>query len=147
MPIFTNLLTVQRALKKKIRDSLDIFHVGVNETVAKIIKLENFGISPFEIALGLTLVAVGVMTYYLAPASFLFKKMEIFFFILNFILIGMILGLGFICVLIFPYIQQLMIYLICLCVKVDRKLKPLILKNINETHSKRNTKTSILFTV
>lgn len=147
MPIFTNLLTVQRALNKKIRDSLDIFHVGVNETVAQIIKLENFGISPLEIALGITLVVVGVMTYYLAPAAFLFRKMEIFFFILNFILIGMILGLGFICVLIFPYIQQLIIHLICLCVKIDRKLKPLIMKNINETHSKRNTKTSILFTV
>jgi len=56
MPIFTNLMTVQRALSKKIRDSLDVFHTGVNDVTVKIIKLEHYGISLFGIGLGLILV-------------------------------------------------------------------------------------------
>jgi len=87
------------------------------------------------------------MTYYLAPAAFLFNKLQIFFFIINLILIGMIIGMSLVCILIFPYIQKLFIHIICLLVKFDRKLKPLIMKNITESHSSRNAKTSILFTI
>jgi hypothetical protein len=56
MPFITNLLTVKKALSKKIRDSLDIFHTGVNEVVVSVIKLEHYGISVFGIALGVILV-------------------------------------------------------------------------------------------
>ena len=84
MPIISNLLTVQKALGKKIRDSLDVFHVGANEVYAKIIKLEDFGLSPFEFVLGLTLTTIGVITYYFVPAAFLFQKFELFFFFYKF---------------------------------------------------------------
>lgn len=57
MPFFTNLLTIKKALSKKIRDSLDIFHTGVNEVVVSVIKLEHYGISVFGIVLGVILVA------------------------------------------------------------------------------------------
>jgi hypothetical protein len=87
------------------------------------------------------------MTYYLAPASFLFNRLDIFFFIINLILIGMILGLGLLCILIFPYIQNGFIHLFLFIFKFDRNLKPLVMKNMNESHSSRNAKTSILFTV
>lgn len=134
-------------MSKKIRDSLDIFHNTVNETIVTIVKLEELGISLFELSLGIGLTVMGVMTYYLAPAAFLFNKLEIFFFIINLILIFMIIGLVFMCFLLFKYIQTAIIHIICFIVKFDRKLKPLILKNMNHSHNKRNTKTSVLMTI
>jgi hypothetical protein len=96
MPFITNLTTVNRALSKKIRDSLDVFHSAASDTVVKIQKLTDFGVSLFQVSLGLILVSMGLMTYYLAPAAFLFNHLEIFFFILNIVLIGMIFGLSLI---------------------------------------------------
>jgi hypothetical protein len=96
MPLITNLMTVNRALSKKIRDSLDIFHSAANDSIVTVRKLTDFGVSLFQVGLGTILVSMGLMTYYLAPAAFLFNHLEIFFFILNIILIGMILGLSLI---------------------------------------------------
>lgn len=96
MPLITNLMTVNRALSKKIRDSLDIFHSAANDSIVTVRKLTDFGVSLFQVGLGIILVSMGLMTYYLAPAAFLFNHLEIFFFILNIILIGMILGLSLI---------------------------------------------------
>lgn len=110
MPFVTNFFTVKRAMQKQIRDALDIFHNSINDTMVNIRRLESFGVSPFTLGLGILLVVFGIMTYYLAPASFLFKRMDIFFFIINLILIGMILGMSLICVLIFPYIQNALIH-------------------------------------
>ena len=147
MPIISNLLTIQKALGKKIRDSLDVFHVGANEVYAKIVKFEDFGLSLFEFALGLTLTSIGIITYYFVPASFLFQKYELFFFAINLILVLMIIGLGFVSFLVLPYLQNFCVYLICWIVKPDRKLRSLILKNMNYSHIKRNSKTAILFTI
>ena len=147
MPLGSNIWAIKRALGKKIRDSLDIFHTGISDVLVKIVKLENFGISAFETILGLTLVVMGVMTYYLAPAAFIFNRLEIFFMILNIILVGMIIGLAFLCFLIFPMIQTLIVIAFCNIFRFDLKLKPLIMKNMNHSHKKRNAKTSMLFTI
>lgn len=147
MPMISNIWAIKRALGKKIRDSLDVFHSGVNDVMVKIIKLENYGLSVFEITLGLTLFIMGALTYYVAPAAYLFNRLEIFFFILNIILIGMIIGLAFLSFLIFPYIQAGLIYLITWVLRFDIKLRPLILKNLSSSHKKRNMKTSMLFTI
>ena len=47
-------------------------------------------------------VVMGVFTYYVAPTSFLFGKFEIFFEILNGVLLLMIIGMTFIGVLLLP---------------------------------------------
>lgn len=147
MPMISNIWAIKRALGKKIRDSLDVFHSGINDVMVKIIKLENYGLSVFEITLGSTLFLMGLLTYYVAPAAYLFNRLEIFFFILNIILIGMIIGLAFISFLIFPYIQAGLIYLLTWVLRFDIKLRPLILKNLSSSHKKRNMKTSMLFTI
>lgn len=95
MPLLSNIWAIKRALGKKIRDSLDVFHTGINDVMVKVVKLSNWGLSPFELSLGITLVVMGVLTYYLAPAAFIFNRLDIFFFILNIILVGMIVGLTF----------------------------------------------------
>ena len=50
------------------------------------------------------LVILGVLTYYVAPASFLFRKFEWFFLIMNGLLLMMIIGLTFISILLLPMI-------------------------------------------
>ena len=50
------------------------------------------------------LVVLGVMTYYVAPTAFIYKNYELFFTILNSVLILMILGLTFISILLLPFI-------------------------------------------
>ena len=92
------------------------------------------------------LVVLGIFTYYIAPTAFLFGNYELFFYILNGVLLLMILGLTFVCVLMIPYLQAAILNLFLLVMKKDRKLKGLILKNM-ESHQKRNVKTSIMFAV
>lgn len=50
------------------------------------------------------LVILGVLTYYVAPAAFMFDHKEIFFFIMNGLLLIMIIGLTYISILLMPYL-------------------------------------------
>lgn len=93
------------------------------------------------------LITIGVLTYYVAPASFLYNRIDIFLFIMNLILICMILGLTFIALLILPFLQALILIIItkCLC-RRDKKLHTLVVKNL-KSHERRNIKTSLMFSV
>lgn len=95
MPMLTNIWAIQRALGKKIRESLNIFNNEVNEVVIRVIKLANFGISLFEVFLGITLSVMGILIYYIVPVSFLYNRLDIFFLIMSTILVMMIIGLSF----------------------------------------------------
>ena len=92
------------------------------------------------------LVVLGIFTYYVAPTAFLFGNYELFFYILNGVLLMMILGLTFVSILVIPYIQTAFLNIFLFVMKKDRKLKTLVMKNM-ESHQKRNTKTSIMFAV
>lgn len=48
------------------------------------------------------LTVVGVLTYFVAPTAFLYEKFEIFYGILNIVLLMMILGMTFISLLVLP---------------------------------------------
>jgi len=89
---------------------------------------------------------MGVLTYYVAPMSFLYKNYTLFFFILNLVLILMILGLAFVSILLLPYIEVLYVKLFILIYRKDKNIYPVVRKNL-EGHSKRNTKTAIMFTI
>ena len=92
------------------------------------------------------MITAGIITYYILPASFLFQRFDFFFTSINIILIGMMLGLCFLCLLVFKLFQKAIIFLILLFAYKDRKLKAVILKNL-DAHSKRNIKTSMMFTI
>jgi hypothetical protein len=57
------------------------------------------------------LVILGVFTYYVAPMSFIYGNYELFFLIMNGILLMMILGMTFIAILLLPYLQDLLLFL------------------------------------
>ena len=82
------------------------------------------------------LVVLGVLTYYVAPMSFIYKNFELFFLITNGILLMMILGMTFIAILLLPYLQLLVLNFIlglnqmfCYCCR-DKRLKTVVKKNM-----------------
>ena len=66
---------------------------------------------------------------------------------MNLILVLVILGLTFICMLVFEYLERFLLW-VCIntCCRCDRRLKHVISKNM-EAHRRRNIKTSIMFTL
>jgi hypothetical protein len=87
---------------KNLRVSLDLYHRSINELVVTMTRLENMGMSIPQLILALILVGMGILTYYFAPLSFIYKNFTLFFMILNFVLIFMILGLSFLSLLLLP---------------------------------------------
>lgn len=67
--------------------------------------------------------------------------------VLNCVLILVILGLTFICILLFEYLERLILW-ICIntCCRFDKRLHHVIKKNM-EAHKPRNAKTSLMFTL
>ncbi len=102
LPFISNVAPIQNALSKNLRVSLDLYHRTVNEITVSVKRLENMGMSITQLLLGVLLVALGVLTYYFVPLSFIMKKYVMFFVILNLILIMMILGLAFVSLLLLP---------------------------------------------
>ena len=93
------------------------------------------------------LIFVGFSCYYLVPYTIFNDMLTIMFMILNIVLILVILGLTFICVLIFEYLERLLLW-ICMqtCCRADKRLHHVIRKNM-EAHKPRNSKTSLMFTL
>ena len=67
--------------------------------------------------------------------------------LLNLVLILVIIGLTFICILLFEYLERLILWLaINTCCRCDKRLHHVITKNM-EAHKPRNSKTSLMFTL
>jgi hypothetical protein len=92
------------------------------------------------------LIVFGILTYYVAPSAFLFEEFEVFFGIMNFILLTMILGMCYIVILLLPFVQKMFLTLGMCFNRKDRKLKTIILKNF-ESHKNRNMKTALMFAI
>jgi hypothetical protein len=78
--------------------------------------------------------------------AYLFENFGTFFLILNLILVLMLLGLIFISVIFMPHIMSFMVSLILFVARGDKKLNPLIQKNL-ESHKHRNLKTVMMFSI
>jgi len=90
---------------------------------------------------------MGFMTYYLAPLTFFYDKTVWFLFIFDVILISIVLGLTFMSIIVFEYVEKGLLALITsTCARGHRKLTTLIKKNLDRNRQ-RNSKTSILFTL
>lgn len=109
-------------------------------------RLEEMGFSVNQMIVAVMLVVLGIITYYVAPMSFVYQNYSLFFFVLNLILILMILGLAFVSILILPFVEILLVKLFLLIAYKDRKLEKVIRKNL-EGHKNRNTKTAMMFTI
>ena len=93
LPLLSNIIPIQRALGKNLRASLDQYRRSLSDMAVQIKSLQKYGLSLNQFFMGLGLLILGILTYYVAPQAFLFRKFEIFFGIMNLLLILMILGL------------------------------------------------------
>lgn len=147
MPVLAILLPIKQALGKNLRTSLDLNHRANNEKSVSVQKLEDLGLSPNQTLVGVMLVILGFITYYCVPLTFYYQKTQWFLFIFDTLLVMIIIGLTFMSVLIFEFVEKGFLW--CLmnsCCRRDKNLKDVISKNL-DGHRKRNSKTSIMFTL
>lgn len=146
LPLISNIIPIQKALGKNLRASLDPMHRSAGELLVQIKSLEKFGLSLNQLLMSFMLVVLGILTYYVAPAAFLLGQFEVFFGILNSLLLMMILGLTFISILLLPTVMNFFIHVFMYINGKDIKLKVIVMKNL-KSHKKRNIKTAIMFAI
>lgn len=130
-----------------MRSSLDLNRRTKDEVGVKVQRLEDVGISLNQLIISLILIIVGFSCYYLVPYTIANKMFTIMFMLLNMVLIMVILGMTFICVLIFEYLERFLLWCcINTCCRKDKRLHHVIIKNM-EAHKPRNSKTSLMFTL
>lgn len=71
MPLVSNILPIKRALSRTLKDSLDLYHRVNDQLSVNIKRLENMGLSLGQSLIALTLIVIGILTYYVAPMAFL----------------------------------------------------------------------------
>lgn len=147
IPLFANIYPIKTALGKNLRESLDLNKRPTNSVGVKVQKLEDVGMSLNQTIIAFLLVFIGIGTYYVIPMSFLNQDFGSLFFLLNMLLLMVVIGLTLICVLLFKYLERLLLWgALSTCCRRDRSVHQLILKNM-QGHSGRNSKTSIMFTL
>jgi ABC-type antimicrobial peptide transport system permease subunit len=144
IPIIANIVPIQAALGRSLRDSLDVTHQTFNETRVKMVKLEELGLEPWQTGLALICVIAGFSVYYGIPFAFIFQNLPMFFLILNVILMGMLFGLCMIAVVIQPFLERALLFVFLW--GPERRLSTLIEKNL-AGHRSRSRKTFLMFTL
>ena len=147
LPLISNILPIRHALSGSLRESLDIVKQNLTDFKVMKIRLDEIGISPSQLCLAIMLIVMGILTYYVAPLSFLDGNVRFFTFILNLVIIMMILGLSFSAQVAQPLFEKyVLLFLIKIFYKNSDKFKRIILTNLRN-HRIRNTKTGIMFTI
>eukprot|EP00742_Colponemidia_sp_Colp-10_P003305 GILJ01003519.1.p1 GENE.GILJ01003519.1~~GILJ01003519.1.p1 ORF type:complete len:1186 (-),score=204.90 GILJ01003519.1:249-3806(-) len=146
MPLVSNIVPIRRALSNTLRDALDVYHHVVNDTVVKMIKLANLGISPIQTSFAVLMVVVGFITYYLMPLAFTFNNIALFLALMNIILLGMLLGLVLVGQIVEPYLERITLRFILWVFYHDRNLYGIVSKQL-VGHRSRNKKTALMFTL
>ena len=98
-----------------------------------------------QLLMSITLVGIGFSTFYFLPYSFVQHDIGLFFIILALIMVLVVLGLTFLCTLLFAPFEKLLLWLtLHSCCRRDKHLFNVVAKNL-DAHSSRNNKTSIMF--
>ena len=127
-----------------MRDALDIYHNTAFDSIVKVQKLENLGVSITETIVAVLLVVLGFVVYYLVPLSFLFNNIPMFLRILTLILLGMVIGEVLLTQALDFFLEKFFVW--CIIWGPDRKLVHIVIKNL-AGHRTRNKKTSTMFTL
>ena len=110
IPLFANIYPIKTALGKNLRESLDLNKRPTNSVGVKVQKLEDVGMSLNQTIIAFLLVFIGIGTYYVIPMSFLNQDFGSLFFLLNLLLLMVVIGLTLICVLLFKYLERLILW-------------------------------------
>jgi hypothetical protein len=147
MPVIANYLPIKSAMGKTLRNALDLSKRTDGEIGVKIQKLEQIGMDTNQLIIAILLISIGFSTYYVVPYGFINDNLSLVSTVLNLLLVLIMMGLSMICVLIFPFLEQLLLWTtLNSCCRRDKKLMKVIESNM-DGHRKRNSKTSIMFTL
>ncbi|CDW88470.1 permease-like protein [Stylonychia lemnae] len=146
IPLMSNYIPIKQAMSKSLRDSLDVYRKSMDEFTVKMTRLENMGISPLQMGSGLFLTIFGFICYYFIPSSLINLDFEMFYIVILGILTMIVLGVNLISQAFVPWIENFIVTLIIMCKPKEKKLKPIIQKNL-KSHRGRNMKTSLMFTM
>lgn len=144
MPIVANIIPVQRALSRTLRDSLDVYHMVISDVYVRVKRLQDLGVDLWITCISLLMIVVGFVTYYLIPYAFQFRDFALFLAILNAILLGMLVGLCILALGVQPYLEKAVLW--CFLWGKQRRLWNIIRKNLSG-HRSRNIKTAQMFTL
>lgn len=147
VPVISIVGPTQNAMGKSLRGSLDASQRsgngdGVSATVKK---LQDLGLSGTEVLVSVFLICFGLMTYYLIPLSMISMNMTLFFFVMNLILTGIMLGLVFVSAIVMGPLQKIILSCLLCCRPKDRLLSPIIERRF-EAGSTKNLKIAIMVT-
>ena len=144
IPLISSYLPIKRCLEKNLRETLNFFRNRKTiDIFISMIKLEKMGISPTTFITSITLIIIGLLTYFIAPFSYYQDNLSLFLFIMLCILISMLLGLIILSLLFLPKFQKIIVKLITFISICDRKFNLIILKNL-DSHKKRNRQVSMM---
>ncbi len=146
MPIISNILPIQRALSKTLRDGLNLMRHSISDISVQIVKLENMGISLPQLVSALSLVICGFLAYYVVPLSIYYQNFAAFSLVMNVIFMAMVFGIILLSTLIVPYVERGIMFIIFLIFWRDRNLRSVAVANL-KGHKRRNLKTSLMYSV
>ena len=146
IPLISNIYPIKQALGTKLRDALDRFRQGIDETEVQFLRMENAGFSTSQVGLGLAIVSTSYLTLIMIPHMVLIQQPKDVYFRMNFVLIGIIIGLIFMSQSLVPKLARLILEIIFRIIPGDKMLAPLIHKNL-ESHALKNMKANMMYCV
>ena len=133
VPLIANYLPIKESLGANLRNSLDLSRSSAEKGIGiKIQRLEDVGINMNQLGLGVLLVVIGTLTYFGVPLSFLNENFFVGFVILSLILIMVIIGLTFMCTLLFNYLERFILWcFLNTCCRKDKRIHSIITKQMD----------------
>ena len=146
VPLVSNVYPIKQALNATLRDALDRSRKSVDDTEVQILRMENAGCSPVQVAFGLTVASISFLTLYVIPRHIMELSENHAFFGINLLLIAVIIGVIFMSQALSPGLSRTFLDLIFTIKPRDKLMAPLIRKNL-ESHAQKNMKANLMYTV
>jgi ABC-type lipoprotein release transport system permease subunit len=146
MPIVANIVPIRRALSRTLRDALDLYHSVSNESVIRIQRLEEMGVSPMQLLMAMMVSGMCFLFLYVYPWAFEYLKFGVVFFLTDMIYIGLMVGLSMFFGVLQEKFEFLFMYLLLSPFAFTRTVMPLVRKSL-AAHNGRNRKTAVMVTV
>lgn len=67
IPFLSNISPIKSALSSTLRSGLDKFRPSIDDVEVEMVRFENQGLSPNQVIMSMTLLSMGILTYYYIP--------------------------------------------------------------------------------
>ena len=146
VPLVSNFHPIKKVLGTSLRNALDRFRQGVDEVIVEFVRAESQGINYTQMAISVLVIASSYLTLYYIPRQALDMWVALLFFALNLLMIGIVIGLVFVLQSFALKLSRMYIRLILVFMPQDKKLLPLLNKNL-DSHSLKNLHSNLLYCV